>query len=53
MCFETTYLQQHPECPTFNEHRSADFQIRYQVLLVLAPFSGVLSQGVKKCRVLP
>ena len=31
-------LQQHSECPTFNKHRSAAFQIRYQVLSVLAPF---------------
>ena len=30
------------ECPTFNKHRSAAFQIRYQVLSVLAPSFGVL-----------
>ena len=30
------------ECPTFNKHRSAAFQIRYQVLSVLAPSLGVL-----------
>ena len=34
--------QQHSECPTFNKYRSAAFQIRYQVLSVVAPFSGVL-----------
>ena len=35
-------VQQHFECPTFNKHRSAAFQIRYQVLSVPAPFFGVL-----------
>ena len=43
-----------PECPTlcpiFNEHRSADFQIRYQALSLLAPFLASFLLGVK-CRV--
>ena len=29
---------QHSECPTFNKHRSAASQIRYQALSALAPF---------------
>ena len=34
--------QQHSECPTFNKHRSAASQIRYQALSAPAPFLGVL-----------
>ena len=47
----TSDLQQHSECPTFNKHRSAAFQIRYQVLSVLAPFFGVLFERCEICRV--
>ena len=34
----TNDLRQRFECPTFNKHRSAASQIRYQVLSVIAPF---------------
>ena len=47
----TSDLQQHSECPTFNKHRSAAFQVRYQVLSVLAPFFGVLFERCEICRV--
>ena len=44
--------QQHSECPTFNKYRSAAFQIRYQVLSVVAPFSGVLFEKCEMSLVL-
>ena len=39
---------QHSECPTFNKHRSAASQIRYQARSSPAPFLGVLFEGCEK-----
>ena len=53
MCFETTCkLRQHPECPTFNKHRSADLQIRSVLESSINSLQTGLNTPSEKSRIL-